>query len=259
MKASVKNHWIIRNLGLAVLLVVVLIVGASISLNLITRHGKYVTTPDFTNMSIAEAKAAAAEAKVGIKVTDSIFVKGLDGGVVYRQSPEAGATVKKGRSIFLTINSIVPKKIAMPNLINYSFSEARAELRNRGLSVGHLKYMRDIATNRVLHQSMNGREIPAGEKVVSGSSIDLTLGLASSGSTSVVPRLLGMKYIHAQEALHNKCFNVGRVHCDKDIRSYADSTNAMVWRQDDMGAVKSLGTPVDIWLTLDASKVPAND
>ena len=254
-----KKHLILRNIILALLFIVVLIAGASIFLNLITRHGKYVTAPDFTNMSLAEAAEAAADARVGIKVKDSIFVKGLDAGVVYRQSPEAGATVKRGRSIFVTINTIVPKKVVMPNLINYSFSEARAELRNRGLSVGRLTYVRDIATNRVLRQSLGGREVSAGEKVVSGSSIDLTLGLASSGSTSVVPRLIGMKYIHAQEALHNKCLNVGRVRCDQGIRTYADSTKAVVWRQNDMGAVKNLGTPVDIWLTLDPSKLPAND
>lgn len=259
MKLFEKNNWIIRNLILALLFVLVLIFGTGIFLNLITRHGKYVTAPDFTNMSLDEARRAADEAKVGIKVRDSIFVKGLDGGVVYRQSPEAGATVKMGRSIFLTINSFVPKKLVMPNLINYSFSEARAELRNRGLSVGHLKYVRDIATNRVLHQSINGRDVAPGEKVISGSAIDLTLGLSSTGSTSVVPRIVGMKYLHAQEALHNKCFNVGRVHCDKDIKTYADSTNATVWRQDFDGTVKGLGTPVDIWLTLDASKIPAND
>ena len=254
-----KKHWILWNLGLALLFVAALAIGASIFLNKVTRHGKYVSAPDFTNMSIAEAQAAADAAKVGIKVKDSVFVKGLDGGVVYRQSPEAGATVKQGRSIFLTINSIVPRKVVMPNLINYSFSEARAELRNRGLSVGHLKYVRDIATNRVLRQSLGGREVSAGEMVVSGSAIDLTLGLSSDGSTSVVPRLIGMKYIHAQEALHNKFLNVGKVHCDKGIRTYADSTKAVVWRQDGMGAVKTLGSTVDIWLTLDASKVPAND
>lgn len=257
MKAKIKKHWILSNLIGAMVFLMLLALGTTIGLNLITRHGKTVTTPDFTNMSIAEAQAAAAEAKVGIKVTDSVFFKGLDAGVVYRQNPRPGSTVKVGRSIFLTINSIVPRKVVMPNLVGYSLSEAKAELHNRGLDIGRLRYVRDIATNHVLQQSLGGRNVAPGEMVVSGSGIDLTLGLSTEGSTSRVPRLIGMKYIRAVDALHDQCLNVGRVRCDAGIRNYADSTQAVVWKQDAEGASKPLGTSVDIWLTLDMSKIPA--
>jgi beta-lactam-binding protein with PASTA domain len=252
-----KKHWILWNLSGALLFVVAVVIGISVGLNRITRHGKTVVAPDFTNMSLAEAARAASEGKVGIKVTDSVFVKGLEGGIVYRQSPRAGATVKQGRSIFLTINSIVPRKVVMPNLVGYSLSEAKAELHNRGLDLGRLRYVRDIATNQVLHQSLDGRDVAPGEMVVSGSAIELTLGLSSEGATTTVPRLIGMKYIRAVDALHDKSLNVGRVRCDGQIRSYADSTQAMVWKQDAPGAVKTLGSSVDIYLTLDPAKIPA--
>ena len=252
-----KKHWILWNLAGALLFVVIMVIGISVGLNRITRHGKTVTAPDFTNMTLSDAAKAASEAHVGIKVTDSVFVKGLDGGIVYRQSPRAGATVKQGRSIFLTINSIVPRKVVMPNLVGYSLSEAKAELHNRGLDLGRLRYVRDIATNQVLRQSVGGRDIAAGEQVIAGSAIDLTLGLSSEGSTTTVPRLIGMKYIRAVDALHDKSLNVGRIRCDGQIRTYADSTQAMVWKQDAEGTTKTLGGSIDIWLTLDPSKIPA--
>ena len=236
-----KKHWILWNLAGALLFVVIMVIGISVGLNRITRHGKTVTAPDFTNMTLSDAAKAASEAHVGIKVTDSVFVKGLDGGIVYRQSPRAGATVKQGRSIFLTINSIVPRKVVMPNLVGYSLSEAKAELHNRGLDLGRLRYVRDIATNQVLRQSVGGRDIAAGEQVIAGSAIDL----------------IGMKYIRAVDALHDKSLNVGRVRCDGQIRTYADSTQAMVWKQDAEGTTKILGGSIDIWLTLDPSKIPA--
>lgn len=256
-KKGFFSNWIVRNLVAAAIFLAVLLIGVAVGLNIITRHNQTVTAPDFTNMTVQEAEEAAQAAHVSVKVTDSVFVSRLAGGVVFRQSPKAGATVKKGRSIFLTINSFVPRKVVMPNLVGYSLIEARSELGNRGLSVGRLNYVRDMATNRVLGQSFRGRELKPGDLVVSGSPIDLTLGLSSEDNSTVVPRLVGMKYIRAVDALHEHSLNVGRARFDADIRTYADSTNAVVYKQDAAGAYKMLGTAINIYLTLDPSKVPA--
>ena len=252
-----KDNWIAKNLLAAVAVLVLLVVLATIALNLITRHGKTVTAPDFTNLTVAQAEELASASQVGVKVVDSVFVRRLGAGVVYRQQPKAGATVKKGRSIFLTINSIVPRKVVMPNLYGYSVIEARAELQNRGLDLGKLNYIKDIATNNVLGQTLNGREVKAGDLVVSGSPIDLTVGLGNEESTTVVPRLIGMKYVRAVDVLHDRYLNVGRVRFDEGIKSYADSVNAVVYKQDALGASKTLGTAINIYLTLDTTKLPA--
>ena len=251
------SNWIVRNLLLAAALVVVLLLLAQVGLGLITRHNRTVTVPDFTNMTVAEAQELARAGHVGVKVTDSVFVRRLGAGVVYRQQPKAGAMVKKGRSIFLTINSIVPRKVVMPNLIGYSLNEARAELNNRGLSLGKLNYTQDIATNNVLRQTVRGRNVRAGDLVISGSDVDLTLGLSSDERPTVVPRVIGQKYVSAVDALHDRYLNVGRVRFDSGIRTYADSVNAVVYRQDGLGTARTYGSPVNIYLTLDPEKIPA--
>ena len=254
---GILANWIVRNVLLAVAMVVGLLLVAQIGLSLITRHNQTVTVPDFTNMSVAQAHEIARDAHVGVKVTDSVFVRRLGAGVIYRQNPKAGATVKKGRSIFLTINSIVPRKVVMPNLVGYSLNEARSELTNRGLSLGKLNYTQDIATNNVLRQSVRGRAVRAGDLVVSGSDVDLTLGLSSDERPTTVPRVIGMKYVSAVDALHDRYLNVGRVRFDADIRSYADSVNAVVYKQDDAGAARTYGSSVNLYLTLDPDKIPA--
>ena len=252
-----KDNWIVKNLLGAVIFFVVLLIGAAIGLNVITRHGKTVLAPDFTNLSVPQAEQLAKESGVGVKVVDSVFVKRLQAGVVYRQTPKAGANVKKGRSIFLTINSIVPRKVVMPNLYGYSVTEARAELKNRGLNLGKLNYVRDIATNTVLGQFCDGVELNAGDLVVSGSNIDLKVGVGSEDNTTVVPRVIGMKYVSAVDAIHDKFLNTGKVTFDADIKTYADSVDAVVYKQEGIGTTRNLGYPVNIYLTLDASKVPA--
>ena len=253
---GILGNWIVRNLLLAALLVVGLLLFAQVGLGLITRHNRTVTVPDFTNMTVAEAQELARTGHVGVKVTDSVFVRRLGAGVVYRQQPKAGAMVKKGRSIFLTINSIVPRKVVMPNLIGYSLNEARAELNNRGLSLGKLNYTQDIATNNVLRQTVRGRNVRAGDLVISGSDVDLTLGLSSDERPTVVPRVIGQKYVSAVDALHDRYLNVGRVRFDSGIRTYADSVNAVVYQQDGLGQTRTYGSSINLYLTLDPEKIP---
>ena len=250
-------NWILRNLIAGVAFVAAVAILASLGLNLITRHGKEVTAPDFTGLSIAQARELAARSHVGVKVTDSVFVKRLSGGVVYRQQPKAGARVKKGRSIFLTINSVVPRKVVMPNLYGYSITEARSELKNHGLNLGKLTYVKDIATNTVLNQHCEGKAVKAGDLIVSGSAVDLIVGVAAEDNRTTVPRVIGMKYISAVDALHEHFLNAGRVRFDENIRSYTDSVNAVVYQQDAAGEVKPLGTAIGLRLTLDSAKLPA--
>jgi len=254
---GILGNWIVRNLLLAAALIAGLLLVTQVGLSLITRHNQTVTVPDFTNMTVAEAHEMARDSHVGVKVKDSVFVRRLGAGVVYRQSPKAGATVKKGRSIFLTINSIVPRKVVMPNLIGYSLNEARAELNNRGLALGKLNYTQDIATNHVLRQTVRGRNVRAGDLVVSGSDVDLTLGLSSDERPTTVPRVIGKKYVSAVDALHDRYLNVGRVRFDSGIRTYADSVNAVVYQQDGLGQTRKYGSAINLYLTLDPEKIPA--
>ena len=250
------TRWIWKNLLLCAAFIVVLGILASIGLNLITRHGKTVVTPDFSNLTLSQARQLARQGDVNVKVVDSVFVRRLAGGVVYRQQPKAGETVKKGRNIFLTINSVVPRKVVMPNLYGYSVTEALSELRNRGLNAGRLNYVKDMATNNVLAQHCEGKEVRAGQEVVSGSVIDLTVGVGEQDNKTSVPKLTGMKYLSATDAIRERFLNVGRVSFDADIRSYADSMNAVVYKQDAAGSVRTLGSSVNISLTLNPEKLP---
>jgi len=258
MDMKIKDYkWIWKNMFLAIAFLTVLLVLVSVGLRIITRHGKTVMAPDFTNLTVAQAQVLAKEKKVAVKVVDSVFVRRLNGGVVYRQQPKAGSKVKEGRSIFLTINSVVPRKVVMPNLFGYSVTEARSELQNRGLNMGYLNYVKDIATNTVLGQYVDGKEVKAGDLVVSGSTVDLTVAAANENNKTEVPRVIGMKYVSAIDAIHDKYLNVGTVRFDPDIRTYADSVNAVVYKQDTPGSSKALGSRVSLTLTLDSSKLPA--
>lgn len=252
-KKGFFSNWIVKNLILAVLFFTVLILVSSLLLNTITNHGKTIEVPDFTSMNVNDAKREAAKEKLRVEVIDSIFVRKMEKGAVYSQNPKAGARVKKGRRILLTINAKNAKKVSMPNLVGYSMRQAKAELNSRGLTLGKLVYVNDIATNNVLRQIYNNREIRPGRQIETGSEINLEVGLNPSDNLTYIPDVKGLKYLRAVDAIHDNSLNVGRVVFDRSVRNYTDSLNASVTRQspEATGNPILMGSDVTIYLSLD--------
>ena len=251
------HNWIVKNLLLALVIFVALIAGAIILLRVVTKHNHEIVVPDFTNMSVAQAAAMAQEHEMRIQVTDSVYVKRMERGDVYRQNPKAGSHVKKGRRILLTINAVTPKSVTMPNLVGYSMRQAKAELLSRGLQLGRLIYVNDIATNNVLKQIMSDKEIMPGVQVESESVIDLVVGLNPADDRTVVPYIVGSRYLNAVDAVHDRYLNIRSLTFDQTVKDYSDSLNAMVYRQSPEEEECLMGTGVTLYLTLDKNKVPA--
>lgn len=258
-KKGFFSNWAVRNLLIASAIVVVLIAGTMLFLNLVTQHNREITVPDFSNMSVTEAEYAAAEAGMRVEVTDSVFVKRMKRGAVYRQNPAPGSKVKNGRRVVLTINAVNAKKVTMPNLVGLSLRQAKAELMSRGLVLDRLVYVQDMATNNVLRQLMGNREIEPGTMVDSESRVELVLGLNDLDNKAYVPDLTGLKNLSAVEAVFDHSLNVKGLKFDDTVKDYDDSLNAMVYRQmpepSDSISV-AMGEAVMLYLTTDAKRIP---
>lgn len=59
-KGGFFSNWIVRNVLLAVLFFAVLIFVSSMLLSVLTNHGKTIEVPDFTSMTVNEAKHEAS-------------------------------------------------------------------------------------------------------------------------------------------------------------------------------------------------------
>lgn len=254
--------WLLKHLLAALILVVVMIAGAMVFLDVATKHNQELAVPDLSNMSVEEADSVAALNDMVIDVTDSVFVKRMKRGAVYRQNPAPGSKVKSGRRIALTINAVNAKKITMPNLVGFSMRQAKAELLSRGLTLGKLIYVQDMATNNVLRQLHDNLEIEPGSMIESESVIDLVVGLNGRDFVTYVPDVSGLKYMSAVDAVHDHSLNVKNLRFDKSVKDYDDSLNAMVYRQtpaaSDSIHVK-MGSDVTLFLTLDAHKIPIRE
>ena len=260
-KMSIKNflfNRITANILAGILLVCALVFGTRIMLDKITRHNLEITVPDLTNISVDEAEKIVAANKMKLEVIDSVYVKRMGKGLVYRQNPKAGSKVKEGRRILLTINAVNAKKVMMPNLVGYSMRQAKAEILSKGLQIGRLEYVTDIATNNVLKQMYGGQEIAPGTMIESEAKIDLVLGLNNDDCVTYVPSVTGMKYKNAIETIHDNSLNVSEIIFDETVRDYSDSLNAVVFRQEpEYGDTPLLmGMDISLYLTTDISKVP---
>ncbi len=270
-KKGFFGNWIVRNLLIALVIVVVLIFGSMILLNVATQHGKVLIVPDFSNMTVSEASYAAAQAGMRVEVTDSVFVKRMRKGAVRDQNPAPGSKVKEGRRISLTINAVNAKTVKMPNLAGLSMRQALAELQSRGLTLGKLIYVQDLATNNVLRQLKGNMEIEPGVPVETETVIDLMVGLnPDTDAATYVPDVIGKKYLTAVDAVHKQSLNIRTLNFDSTVKDYDDSLNAVVYRQTpeavlavedpaDTNLIRTsvrLGSDVSLYLTLDQAKIP---
>lgn len=258
-KKGFFSNWIVRNLLVAAVLVVVLIVGAMIFLNVVTKHNQEIIVPDFSNMTVAEAEAAATQAGMRVEVTDSVFAKRMRKGAVRDQNPAPGSKVKEGRRITLTINALNAKRVTMPDLVGLSMRQAMAELQSRGLVLGKLIYVEDLATNNVLRQLCGNREIAPGVSVETDTIIDLVVGLnPDTDASTYVPDVVGKRYMTAVDAVHKQSMNVKTLRFDDSVKDYDDSLNAVVYRQSPEPSDQpvGLGNDVSLYLTVNPERIP---
>lgn len=254
--AEHKYDWILKNVILAAVFILALAAGAGLLLKIMTNHGQEITVPDLGNMTVPEAVYTAGLQNLRVEVTDSVYIRRMGRGMVYSQNPKAGSSVKKGRRILLTINSVSPKKVQMPNLVGYSMRQAKAEINSRGLNLGKLLYVEDIATNNVLKQMFRNREIQPGTMIESGSEITLVVGLNPEDNQTYIPDVVGMKYMRAVDAVHDNSLNIRSLKFDKTVKNYADSLDATVYRQgpEPSGEPTLIGSDVTLYLSLDPLK-----
>ena len=100
-------------------------------------------------------------------------------------------------------------------------------------------------------------DIKAGTVLASGTTINLVVGLNPNDNMTYTPKLVGKQYLPAVDLTLESSMNVGRLHFDETVKSYADSVSAFVYQQRPAASEKMrMGTEVTLSLTTDPDKVP---
>ncbi len=257
--AFLKSKSFYKNLGIAILALLVLFWIVFKALEIYTYHGKSVSVPNFNGLKINALDEYIKGKQLKYLVIDSIYDTKSDKGVVIKQEPEAGSNVKQGRTIYLYITSVLPPRVSMPRLEDHSLRQAIAMLESYGLKLAKpIKRKPDVCNGCVLNQEYKGKHIADGTPIERGSEITLTIGEGRNGGGEevTVPNLIGLSQKEAIARLTENNLSEGALIPDSKQKGKFDADKAIVYRQyPASGTETSAGTSIDYYLTNDKSRL----
>lgn len=215
-------------------------------LPIVTHHGQFITVPNLQGISLEEVDAYLAQRNLRFEVTEEFsYEPNYPPMAVLQQYPKAGARVKEGRKIYLTLNTKTPPKVKMPNLVDGSVRNAHVRLKSHGLLLGTIKYVPDVAQNAVLEQWHQGREIAPETLVTQGAKIDLVVGAGLGNKMVEVPQVVGMTLEEAKPLLLSVGIQVGNL----AYQAVAQQVSGNILQQrPNAGQQVRIGEHVDLWL-----------
>ena len=169
-----KAFWL--NLIAMPIVVITVIFGVLHWLDVYTHHGESIIVPNANGLPWKEVANDFNKKNLKVEIVDSNYVKGVAPGAVLEQRPAAGAKVKKGRTIYLTINTGEMPKVTIPDIIdNSSFRQAEARLRALGFKLTEPEYI-EGEKDWIYGVKYNGKELTSGEKVPREAVLTLCVG-----------------------------------------------------------------------------------
>jgi beta-lactam-binding protein with PASTA domain len=262
LKNFILSKVFIRNLGLAIAIVVGSAMLLLIWLNFYTRHGQARAVPDFIGLTIEQTKILAKKSRLKYQVIDSVYTSIVPRGCVAEQNPKPGFKVKKWRNIILTINAFHPEMVAMPNLVDLPKRQAITLIESSGLEMGQLEYIPDLSIDVVIEQLYKGKNIQEGDSLQKGSVVDMVLGKGLSNERTSLPDLIGLTLEPAKNKILASSLNLRTYSYDNTIKNSADSLKAFVFKQNPEykeDAKVQLGSEIYLWMTTDPALLIKHD
>jgi beta-lactam-binding protein with PASTA domain len=225
------------------------------SLGWITHHGQHLKVPSVTGKNVDSAIQLLEKEGFDVVITDSMYNDSVALNTVKKQLPDANATVKVNRTVFLNVNPSTLPMIDMPKLDGLSFRFALDKLNKNHLKLGDTTYHPSFLKGSVLEQQYKGTKIAAGTKIKWGSSIDLIIGGGLEAEKIPVPDLTGITVNDAKAILKDKGILLAAILTSGNI---TDTANAFIFRQnpgaldiDNSQAFIQPGQTMDIWIQAD--------
>ena len=215
----------------AILLTLILLWLTMMLLSLYTHRGQSLAIPDFTGMTVPEARQASRKLNLRFELEDSVYRSDKKAGTILMQNPGAGHRIKSGRMIYLTLVSSVPGQEEVPKLTDISLRQARVLLESKGFAVGRVDFKPSEFNDLVLEQKHNGITIQPGMRLDNGSAIDLVVGQNMGNNETLVPDFSGMTIAEVNVLLNERQLQSGSVVYDASVTNLSDSMAARVISQ----------------------------
>ncbi len=168
---------IFKQVGFAVLVVIVLVFLITQWLDYSTNHGEFKTVPDLAKLSSEEAIAKLEENDLDYILQDTVnYNPDFPAYSIIEQYPDAGDKVKEGRKIYLKINPSKYREVTIPHVIQITRRTAESTLNAVGFEVEKVTYKDNIGKDMVLGLKYKGKDIKPNDRLPKMSKIELILG-----------------------------------------------------------------------------------
>lgn len=247
---------ILLSILLALIIIVVLIVIFFFSyLPRATNHGETITVPNIEGMQINQLDDFLGSKDLRFEVNDSSYSSEQPPLAVLKQYPHAGAKVKEGRKIFISVNRINPPTVPVPNLIDGSMVNADAVLKSNELKRGRIVQVPG-PFNVVKEMKYKGAHIEPNVRVPKGAVIDLVVESGNNGRPFPIEDQVGQEYDDAKVYILGTNLNLGDVKLVDDTVGY----KPIVLKQKPEGGENvKVGDIVTLWIGKEGSEPPADE
>jgi len=216
-----------------------------------TNQGETITVPDIQGMSIEQLEEFLVKKDLRYEVNDSSYSADYAPLTVLKQYPHAGAKVKEGRKIFISVNRINPPTVPVPPLVDGSLLNAEAMLRSYELKRGRTTLVPGpFKVIKEMHYK--GAKIEAGIRITKGSVIDLIVMDGGSPDFSIED-LSGTEFEDAKVYLLGTALNIGKVTLIGDTLGLPP---VILKQKPAAGENIRVGDVVDLWIGKPGTELP---
>lgn len=258
---ELKKFWketiggfMLKNVLVAVGIIVVLSTAALFAVDFYTHHGEYQVIPDLRGSYVEEAEQILSKRGLYPQVIDSVYVRGKKLGTIIDQIPAPNSTVKSNRPVYLIINSRKVRQVSLPEINDVSYRQADAMLQSVGLSVASVEYAPSEFKDLVTDIKFHGNSILPGTRIPEGSAVVLVVGSGTGAVETKVPALKGMSLEDATIKASATSFNIGAV--EYDVPPSGNEARYFIYRQRPIaGSSLAEGSKIDIFLTTNKARL----
>lgn len=247
----------LKNLAFMLLTILGLLFLVHFGMKWYTQHGKSLQVPSFANMTFEEAQQKASNHKLNVIVNDSIWTDKYPPGTILKQSPEALASVKKNRSVYLTITKFQAEEAILPKLAgndNFDYYKKRLKLDNIDLKVRQKRFNNKLQDKTILYIYVNGERISSsdlnkGFKVKKGTEVEAVITTRGAGYAAI-PDLKCKTLEEAEFLINGTKLSMGSIFKDDGAEAYGGTL--YVWKQEPRyieGNTLKVGSSIDIHVT----------
>jgi len=249
-----KAGFILKNLFLALIIVIVAVFLLLAWLKQYTEHGIEVEVPNITGMYFEEARMTVENNGLNIEVIDSTYSHKVPLGAIVEQDPVANSHSKHGRIIYVIINAQSVRQVPLPDLQDISYRQAEATLKSLGITVSDYVYEPSEYKDLVLDVRQNGRSLESGERLDEGSSVTLVVGRGKGTDKVTVPQICGKKMAEARSLLLSKSLTLGIYEYDEKPTAETADLFVVYKQEPSAGTIVVEGSHVNIYLSTDIEK-----